>query len=244
MTENTIERAQELQTRAAELGIALSDRQLEQFLLYYNMLVQTNEKINLTAITEWQDVLEKHFLDSLAIAQVLPTRASGLSLIDIGSGAGFPGIPLKIAFPGLEITLMDTLKKRVGFLEEVIRALELEDITAIAARAEDLGRDPAHRMHYDMAVSRAVAVLPLLLEYATPFLKTGGEFVAYKSGNADQEIAASTHALEELSCSISGIFYPQIPGTDLFRSLIMVRRDQECDIRYPRRAGIPEKRPL
>ena len=244
MSSEILQRSEELRSRAAGMGITLSDRQLEQFLLYYDLLIQTNEKINLTAITEWMDVLEKHFLDSMAAAEVIPSGVSGLRLIDVGTGAGFPGIPLKILFPELQVTLMDTLKKRVGFLEEVIQTLELDGISAVPARAEDLARDPEHRMAYDIVVSRAVAALPLLLEYCTPFLKIGGEFLAYKSGQIDQEIENAQHALEELSCSVSGIIYPQIEGTEYSRSLVMIRRDQECDVRYPRRAGVPEKRPL
>ena len=178
MTSEVFERSNELRERASEMGVTLSDRQLEQFLLYYDLLLRWNEKMNLTAITEWKDVLEKHFLDSLTLAISLPSHAAGLRMIDIGTGAGFPGVPLKIAFPEIEVTLADTLNKRVGFLNEVISMLELTGVSAIHARAEDLARDPAYRMTYDLAVSRAVAALPVLLEYCTPFLKVGCEFVA------------------------------------------------------------------
>ncbi|MBQ1332169.1 MAG: 16S rRNA (guanine(527)-N(7))-methyltransferase RsmG [Lachnospiraceae bacterium] len=244
MTSEVFERSNELRERASEMGVTLSDRQLEQFLLYYDLLLRWNEKMNLTAITEWKDVLEKHFLDSLTLAISLPSHAAGLRMIDIGTGAGFPGVPLKIAFPEIEVTLADTLNKRVGFLNEVISMLELTGVSAVHSRAEDLAREPAYRMTYDLAVSRAVAALPVLLEYCTPFLKVGGEFVAYKTDSAYEEIDRSAHALEELSCSVSGISIPQIPGTDLSRVLIHVRRDQEVDSRYPRRAGMPEKKPL
>ena len=140
-TSVVLKRSEELRTRAAAMGITLSDRQLEQFLLYYDILIRTNEKINLTAITEWDAVLEKHFLDSMASAELFPAGVTGLRMIDVGTGAGLPGVPLKILFPDLQVTLMDTLKKRVGFLQEVIQTLELDGITAIQARAEDLGRD-------------------------------------------------------------------------------------------------------
>ena len=172
-----------------ELGIALSQEQKKQFITYYEYLVEKNKVMNLTAITEYNEVILKHFLDSLSIVKVGSfdqKKLPGKSVIDIGTGAGFPGIPLKIAFPELKITLLDSLNKRVNFLNEVIEMLGLKDVTALHGRAEDYAKQKEHREKYDFCVSRAVANLSTLSEYCIPFVKEGGSFISYKSGKIDE----------------------------------------------------------
>lgn len=243
------------------LNITVTDRMIEQFMMYYEMLIEKNKVMNLTAITEFDEVIEKHFIDSLMVARVQPLGAP-LYIIDLGTGAGFPGIPLKIAFPQLNIVLADSLNKRIKFLEEVIDALELNGstannsfsnadpqenigtITAVHGRAEDLGRQPLFREQFDLCVSRAVANLATLSEYCMPFVKVGGAFIPYKSGNVDEELAQSNNAIKILGGSVDKYEKMVLPGTDISRSFIVIRKTAPIKKKYPRKAGTPGKEPL
>ena len=180
-----------------KLNIDLSDSQYDQFIKYYEMLIKWNEVMNLTAITEFDEVIVKHFVDSISLIKAIDVNKK-INIIDIGTGAGFPGIPLKIAYPNLKITLLDSLNKRVGFLNEVISELELKDIEALHARSEDLGRDEEFREQYDLAVSRAVAYLPTLSEYCLPFVKVGGYYICMK-GSSIEELEDAKKAIEILN---------------------------------------------
>ncbi len=226
-----------------ELEIRLSEKQLEQLMLYYELLVEKNKVMNLTAITEFQDVMSKHFLDSLSLVIALDP-ADLETVIDVGTGAGFPGIPLKIAFPDLRVTLVDSLKKRVDFLNEVILKLGLKGIWAVHGRAEDLGKDKKYRENYDLCVSRAVAALPLLCEYCIPFVGEGGLFVAYKGKDGEGECRKASRAVELLGGVIADLVLYSLPESGEERSLIVIEKEQPTPKTYPRKAGIPEKRPL
>ena len=234
----------------ANLGIELSKQQKEQFFKYYEMLIEKNKVMNLTAITELSDVITKHFIDSLLL--VLAAPELGLKLdtsakyrcIDVEIGDGFPGIPLKIAFPGLKITLLDSLNKRVGFLNEVIETLGLTDINAVHGRAEDYGRDPKYREQYDLCVSRAVANMSTLSEYCIPFVKKGGYFIPYKSGKADEEIAQARSAVKKLGGEMQDIIVKFLPETDVERTFVPVKKLAATAKQYPRKAGLPGKEPL
>lgn len=222
-------------------NISLNPRQEAQFELYYEMLIQKNQVMNLTAITEKAEVQERHFLDSLAISQAIKLTGTE-SLIDLGTGAGFPGIPLKILYPELNIVLADALQKRVGFLNEVITKLELSKITAIHARAEDLGHDDSYRERFDLCVSRAVASLNLLAEYCLPFVRIGGIFAAYKSVSADQEMQEAAQALQILGGGNVRISKQIIGPSQLSRSLILVEKSSGTPLKYPRAKA--QKKPL
>ena len=186
------------------IGIELTNSQLNAFETYYDMLIDRNKVMNLTAITEFDEVMDKHFLDSVYLFRSIELKAD-YKLIDIGTGAGFPGIPLKIVFPELKITLLDSLNKRVGFLNDVIDELNLNDIEAIHGRAEDIARDKTYRASYDIAVSRAVANLSTLSEYCLPFVKIGGKFVSYKSGDCADEVDNAKAAIHLLGGKINKI---------------------------------------
>lgn len=238
-----LEKMNGLKEDALQFGVVLSDKQLSQFYTYYQMLIEWNEKINLTAITDFDEVLKKHFLDSLSIGRIL-NQDTDVSILDIGTGAGFPGIPIKIAFPNAKITLMDSLNKRVNFLNEVIRALELEKIEAIHGRAEDFAKKGMLRETFDICVSRAVANLSSLSEFCLPYVKTGGKFISYKSEKAMEELESSKKAISILgggnvSCDEFGL-----PGTDFNRTFVIINKIKETPGKYPRKAGTPVKQPL
>lgn len=226
-------------------GIAsLSERQMEQFYQYYEMLVEWNQVMNLTAITEMTEVVTKHFVDSLSLKKaVSDLEEKPRKIMDVGTGAGFPGIPLKIAFPRLEITLLDSLNKRIRFLDAVIEKLELKCIKAVHGRAEDYGRDGKYREQYDLCVSRAVANLSTLSEYCLPFVKTGGYFIPYKSGKVEEELAAASGAVKKLGSEVERTEDFLLPNGDE-RTLVVIRKNKVLEKRYPRKAGLPGKDPL
>jgi len=226
---------------AREFGIELSPMQLDAFETYYRELVAWNARFNLTTITERNQVIVKHFLDSLSSAPLL--RPNVASLIDIGSGAGFPGVPLKIALPSLRVTLLDPTGKKVEFLKHVIAALDLRGATALHARAEELAHDPAHREKYDAAVARAVADLATLLEYALPFVRIGGVCVAYKGVEVEEEVRRAARATIGLGGRLSEVMPVQLPGLER-RHLIVVEKIAATPGKYPRAAGAPKKKPI
>lgn len=234
---------QQLIERAAQVGVTLSEKQAEQFICYYEMLVETNKVMNLTAITEWDEVLLKHFVDSLALAKYVDFK-EGETLIDVGTGAGFPGIPLKIAFPDLKVTLMDSLNKRIGFLKNVIEKLGLEKIEAVHSRAEELGRHVDYRENFDYCVSRAVANLAVLSEYCTPFVKVGGSFISYKAGAVEEETDQAKKAIHMLGCEISRVENMTLPESDIQRTFLFIKKKMPVSKKYPRKAGTPAKEPL
>lgn len=224
-----------------KLSITLSEKQLEQFRIYYEMLVEKNKVMNLTGITEWDEVLEKHFLDSISLIRAIDL-SNEIRVIDMGTGAGFPGLPLKIAFPNLKITLADSLNKRVKFLQDVIDELGLENIEAIHGRAEDLAKDKNFRQQYDLSVSRAVANLSTLSEYCLPFVKIGGQFISYKSGDCDEEVETSKKAVFVLGGKIKEVIKFELGESG--RSFIVIDKVNGTPKEYPRKAGMPAKNPI
>lgn len=232
-----------LTKKVKELSIVLNDKQIQQFEQYYNILVEWNKVMNLTAITEYEEVVEKHFLDSLTIVNAINMEKIE-TLIDVGTGAGFPGIPLKIAFPHLKVTLLDSLNKRIKFLNEVIDLLELDDIKTIHGRAEDYAKQAEYREQYDICVSRAVANLATLSEYCLPYVKVDGLFVPYKSGEIDEELKSSEKAVSILGGKVEEVVKFQLPGTDIGRSFVKIHKIKETKKKYPRKAGMPTKEPL
>lgn len=223
--------------------IPFSSEQQEQFVTYYKMLIEKNKVMNLTAITEFDEVLDKHFLDSIALARYVDLTKS-ISLIDLGTGAGFPGMPLKIMFPNLKVTLADSLNKRIVFLDEVIGELGLTDIQTVHARAEDLAHNSDYREQYDYCVSRAVANLSSLSEYCLPFVRIGGTFISYKSGEIEEELAAAKKAIFLLGGQFDQVIPFQLDGTDFGRSFVLINKDKKTAKTYPRKSGMPTKKPL
>ena len=232
-----------LEIKLKELNIQINEIQKKQFDTFYSMLVEWNKVMNLTGITEYEEVIEKHFVDSLSIVNIFDLSEVN-TLIDVGTGAGFPGIPLKIAFPHLKITLLDSLNKRIHFLDSVIDELKLDGIYTIHGRAEDFAKKDDYRERYDLCVSRAVANLSTLSEYCLPYIRVGGMFVSYKSGDVDDEVLESKKAISILGGKLDNVVKFQLPGTDINRSFIKIEKIKNTGKKYPRKAGLPSKEPL
>ncbi|HHV09212.1 MAG TPA: 16S rRNA (guanine(527)-N(7))-methyltransferase RsmG [Clostridiales bacterium] len=225
-----------------ELGISLTEKQIQQFIDYYELLVERNKVMNLTAITEFREVIIKHFIDSLSIVKFRPLTNE--RILDVGTGAGFPGIPLKIVYPDIELVLLDSLNKRLVFLKDVIEKLGLDKVQTLHGRAEDYGKDTKHREKYDLCLSRAVAKLSSLVEYCLPYVKKGGFFISYKSGIIAEELSFSKNALNILGGTLDQVKEFILPGTDIERSLVVIRKTSPTPKNYPRSAGKPSKEPL
>ena len=235
--------SQIFENKLKELGIVLNDEQKRQFDSFYELLVEWNKVMNLTGITEYEEVNEKHFVDSLSITKAIDMNYVD-NLIDIGTGAGFPGIPLKIAFPHLKVVLLDSLNKRIKFLNTVIEELELIDIETIHGRAEDFAKQGEYREQFDLCVSRAVANLSTLSEYCMPYIHTGGMFIPYKSGEIEEEVTGAKKAVHVLGGKIEDVVKFQLPGTEIGRSFVKIKKYQNTSKKYPRKAGLPAKEPI
>jgi 16S rRNA (guanine527-N7)-methyltransferase len=240
-----------LQSFMESIGLPLRREQQQQFSLYRELLLLKNQKMNLTAIDHPDDVEKKHFIDSLCIIPILidamKTDVEGLSsirLIDVGSGAGFPGIPLKIVFPGMHVTLLDSTAKRVQFLREVLETLGIRGAETIHSRAEDLARNALYRDQYSISIARAVAPLPTLCEYGMPFVMPGQLFVSMKGRIEQEELLRSTKAIQVLSGKLEAVHEYLLPGTEFIRSLVLIRKTGETPNRYPRKPGKPSKTPI
>lgn len=229
--------------KLSSIGITLDEKQKQQFYDFYETLVEWNKIMNLTGITEYEEVNEKHFVDSLSITKAIDLEKVE-SVIDVGTGAGFPGIPLKIAFPHLKVVLLDSLNKRIKFLDTVIEKLNLENIRTIHGRAEDYAKQSEYREQFDLCVSRAVANLSTLSEYCLPYVKVGGIFIPYKSGEIDEEVTVSKKAIHILGGKLQDVIKFQLPGTEIGRSFVKIGKMQNTSKKYPRKAGLPAKEPL
>lgn len=228
-----------------QFQITLNDKQKEQFLKYYELLVEWNGFMNLTAITEFDDVMKKHFADSLSIVKAFSKiRTEKLKVIDIGTGAGFPGIPLKIVFPQIELTLLDSLQKRLKFLQEVIDQLELGEVELIHGRAEDFCKPSMKREQYDLCVSRAVANLATLSELCLPYVKVGGKFIPYKSEKAEEEVREAQKAITLLGGEVKEQIGFELPESNIGRTLVVIEKKNITPKKFPRKAGMPAKEPI
>lgn len=228
---------------ANELGIALTETQVEQFMTYKALLLEWNEKMNLTAITDDFEVITKHFLDCLTVVNALEMK-NVKNMIDIGTGAGFPGMVIKIAFPHIQVSLVDALKKRLTFLETVINELGLTKIEVVHSRAEDLGKKADYREGFDICASRAVANLAVLGEYTLPFVKKGGYLIALKGQKLDEELEVGEKAIAILGGELEAVVDATVPHTDLNHKIAKIKKIKETPKKYPRKSGEPTKAPL
>lgn len=235
--------SQIFEDKLKEIGIVLTDTQKDQFFKFYELLVEWNKVMNLTGITEYEEVNEKHFVDSISLVKAIDINKIE-TVIDVGTGAGFPGIPLKIAFPHLKIVLLDSLNKRIQFLNTVIEELGLSDIETIHGRAEDFAKKVEYRECFDLCVSRAVANLSTLSEYCLPYVKVSGMFIPYKSGEIDPEVEQAKKAIHLLGGKTDEVIKFQLPGSEIGRSFVKIKKTQKTSKKYPRKAGLPVKEPL
>ena len=229
-----------------ELGLEAGNRELEMLRGFYENLIEWNKVMNLTAITDREEVYEKHFLDSLSMQKALPADfdGKGMKLIDVGTGAGFPGMPIAIFYPALQVTLMDSLNKRTRFLQDTVEKLHLTNVEVIHSRAEDLARNPAYREQFDLCASRAVANLATLSEYCLPFIKTNGLFISYKAEKGEAELEEGKKAIAVLGGKAEKTVSFLLPETDYGRILIPIRKIKSTPKRFPRKAGVPSKEPI
>ena len=225
------------------LGVTLTKEQIDQFLKYYELLVEWNGFMNLTAITDYDEVMKKHFVDSLSLIKTYD-MSKKVKVIDVGTGAGFPGLALKIAYPNLQVTLLDSLNKRINFLNEVILQLGLTGVETIHGRAEDFAKPDKLRGKFDLCVSRAVANLSTLSEYCLPFVKVGGEFISYKSEKINEEMAVAQKAINILGGKFDRSEEFTLPDSDIYRNLVVIKKVKETPKKYPRKAGLPAKEPI
>lgn len=225
----------------SDLNIDLTEKQTQQFLKYYEILVETNKVMNLTAITEFDEVIEKHFLDSLSLVRVFDLNRN-VKILDLGTGAGFPGIPLKITFPEIDIVLADSLNKRVKFLNEVVENLQLKQAETVHGRAEELAKNKKYREQFDLCTSRAVANLSSLSEYCIPFVKEGGRFISYKSGEIEEEVDQAKRAIHVLGGKLDQVY--KFDLHEQKRSFVIIEKVKKTPAVYPRKAGTPTKEPL
>lgn len=230
-------------TLLEQKGLAVNAAQLAQFERYFELLVEWNEKMNLTGITEKDAVYEKHFFDSIALAFYMDLTKAG-SLADIGSGAGFPSIPLKIMFPHLQITIVDSLNKRISFLKHLAEQLNLNDVQCVHGRAEDIARLPEHRDHYDVVTARAVARLNVLNEFCLPFVRQGGMFAAMKGAKSEEEVQEAGASFRALKGKMIGQHELKLPFEQSERHIILVSKMERTPRQYPRKAGTPLKQPI
>ncbi len=234
---------EQLKRKSEALNIVLNEKQLAMFETYYEMLVEKNKVMNLTAITEKNEVIDKHFIDSISLKKAMDVTKP-VKVLDLGTGAGFPGIPLKIAYPNLQVMLLDSLNKRIKFLQEVIEELSLEEIDAIHGRAEDYAKQSGYREQFDICVSRAVANLATLSEYCLPYVKQGGCFISYKSGAVQEELEQSKKAIKELGGRVKEVIPFVLPDTDIERTFVVIEKVKQTPRKYPRKAGLPSKEPI
>lgn len=225
------------------LGVTLTKEQIDQFLKYYEFLVEWNGFMNLTAITDYDEVMKKHFVDSLSLIKTYDVSKK-VKVIDVGTGAGFPGLALKIAYPNLQVTLLDSLNKRINFLNEVILQLGLTGVETVHGRAEDFAKPDKLRGKFDLCVSRAVANLSTLSEYCLPFVKVGGEFISYKSEKINEEMAVAQKAINILGGKFDRSEEFTLPDSDIYRNLVVIKKVKETPKKYPRKAGLPAKEPI
>jgi 16S rRNA (guanine527-N7)-methyltransferase len=239
-----MERLQEILSEGAkELDIRLSERQVRQFLAYLEILLSWNKRMNLTSLEDPEEIIVSHFLDSLTIFKVIDSH-NGISALDIGSGAGFPGIPLKIINPEISLALLDASRKKTEFLRYLAKSLELEDLEVIWGRAEEYGRKKEYRQRYDLVLARALAKLNTLAELGIPFLKVGGLFIAQKGEKLTLEADEAKQAIEILGGNLKGIISLKLPFSQALRKLVIIDKIAETSPKFPRRSGIPRKRPL
>lgn len=230
-----------------KINIDLSDKQVNQFITYYELLVEKNKVMNLTAITEYEEVVIKHFVDSVLVSNV-KDFCNIDNIIDVGTGAGFPGIPLKIIYPNVKITLLDSLNKRINFLKDVIDIIGLKEVECIHGRAEDFGHNEQYREKYDICVSRAVANLSTLSEYCMPFIRVGGDFISYKASDIDDEIKSAENAIRKLGGRVETkrtVYLPTLQeNNNIERNFVIINKVSEMNKKYPRKSGTPSKEPL